>query len=162
MEDNSAVRQLATQLIKRRMSICTAESCTGGLVAKMFTDIEGSSSWFDCAFITYSNEAKQSMLGVKKSLLEHPGAVSQPVVAAMAEAAINGSSAKIAISISGIAGAGGGSKEKPVGMVWIGWAGKNYDTETQCFYFKGDREAVRNQAAEAAISGCIKYIVKNA
>ncbi|PCJ49956.1 MAG: damage-inducible protein CinA [Gammaproteobacteria bacterium] len=156
------INQLSTQLIKRRLSICTAESCTGGLIAKLFTDKSGSSDWFDCAFISYTNAAKQLMLGVTKSTLESSGAVSQPTVIEMAEGAINKSNSKVSIAISGVAGPGGGTKEKPVGMVWISWAGKHYETETQCYYFDGDRDSIRYQAARAAIKGVIKYIVKNA
>jgi len=159
---DSEIEKLVNQLVKRRMSVCTAESCTGGLIAKLFTDIDGSSNWFDCGYVSYSNDAKESMLGIKQSLIKKSGAVSQPVVAAMAEGAIKNSAAKIAIATSGIAGPDGGTKEKPVGMVWIAWAGKNYDNESKCFFFDGDRESVRNQAAKAAISGCIKFIVKNA
>jgi len=162
MDVQHDVVQLALQLTKRRLSICTAESCTGGLLAKLFTDIDGSSAWFDCGFITYSNAAKQSMLNIDQSLIDLSGAVSQPVVMAMAEGALTKSAAKISIATSGIAGPGGGTSEKPVGMVWIAWAGNNYDTQSQCFYFNGDRESIRNQAAKAAISGCVKYIVKNA
>jgi len=162
MELQKEVTDLANQLIRRRLTVCTAESCTGGLIAKVFTDLEGSSSWFDCGFITYSNQAKQSMLGIDGGLIDNSGAVSQPVVCAMAEGAITNSSAKIAIATSGIAGPGGGTKEKPVGMVWISWAGKNYHTESQCFFFDGDRDSVRNQATKAAIAGCVKFIVKNA
>ena len=162
MTIETEVIQLSNQLIKRRLSISTAESCTGGLIAKLFTDIEGSSEWFDSGFITYSNEAKHKMLGIENQIITASGAVSQPVVIAMAEGVIKNSSAKISIATTGIAGPGGGSKEKPVGMVWLAWAGKNYTTQSQCFYFEGDRESVRNQAASAAITGCVKFIVKNA
>jgi len=162
MDLESEISLLIKQLTRRRLTICTAESCTGGLISKLFTDRAGSSDWFDCAFITYTNEAKQQMLGVENSPLENSGAVSQPVVMAMAEGAIKNSSAKIAIATSGIAGPDGGTKEKPVGMVWIAWAGKRYETESRCFYFDGDRESIRMQAALAAISGAIKFIVNNA
>lgn len=162
MDLQTEIEQLVTQLTRRRLIICTAESCTGGLISKLFTDLPGASDWFDCAFITYTNQAKQQMLGVEKSALISSGAVSQPVVCAMAEGAIKNSSANIAISTSGIAGPGGGSPEKPVGMVWIAWSGKHYETQSQCFYFDGDRESIRNQAAKAAISGAVKFIVKNA
>ena len=161
-ELQTEISHLSKQLSKRRMTICTAESCTGGLIAKLFTDLPGSSDWFDCAFITYTNQAKQKMLNVEVSLLDKFGAVSQPVIVAMAKGALANCSSKIAIATSGIAGPAGGTVEKPVGMVWIAWAGKNYDTQSQCFYFDGDRDSIRNQAAKAAIAGCIKYIVKNA
>ncbi|MCP3673577.1 MAG: CinA family protein [Gammaproteobacteria bacterium] len=156
------VIQLSNQLIKRRLLICTAESCTGGLIAKSFTDVVGSSKWFESGFVTYSNNAKHKMLGLDKQLIESSGAVSQSVAVAMAEGAITNSLAKISIATTGIAGPAGGTKEKPVGMVWIAWAAKHYTTQSQCFFFDGDRESVRNQAAIAAISGCVKFIVKNA
>jgi len=162
MNPSDELSKLINQLVKRRLSICTAESCTGGLIAKQFTDHDGSSKWFDGGFVTYSNQAKSSMLGIEPSVIKKAGAVSRRVVIAMAEGALKNSSAKIAIATSGIAGPGGGTKEKPVGMVWIAWAGKNYDTQSQCFFFDGDRISVREQAANAALSGCVKFIVKNA
>ena len=156
------IEQLANQLSKRRLTICTAESCTGGLIAKLFTDKPGSSAWFDCSFITYSNQSKHALLGVNESTIEESGAVSQPVVCEMAEGALKKSACKISIAVTGIAGPGGGTKEKPVGMVWIAWSAGHYDTLSQCFYFDGDRNAIREQAANAAITGAVKYIVNNA
>ncbi len=162
MSQNEELSQLINQLEKRRLKICTAESCTGGLIAKQFTDHHGSSKWFDGGFITYSNQTKSNMLDIDPSVIKKAGAVSRRVVTAMANGALKNCSAKIAIATTGIAGPGGGTKEKPVGMVWIAWAGKKYDTESQCFFFEGDRSSVREQAAKAALSGCIKFIVKNA
>ncbi|MFT5520999.1 MAG: nicotinamide-nucleotide amidase [Enterobacterales bacterium] len=162
MDLQKEISQLNTQLVKRRLTICTAESCTGGLISKLFTDKPGSSEWFDCAFITYTNHAKKQMLGVKQSTLTSSGAVSQPTVSEMSEGAIKNSQSNISIATSGVAGPGGGSKEKPIGMVWISWSGKNYETVTECFYFDGDRDSIRFQAAKAAIKGAVKYIVKNA
>lgn len=162
MDLQNEVEKLVNQLTRRRLVISTAESCTGGLIAKLFTDLPGSSDWFDCSFITYSNESKSKMLGVDVEVLKNSGAVSQPVVTAMAEGAIKNSAANIAVATSGIAGPGGGTREKPVGMVWIAWAGRRYDTYSQCFYFDGDRDSIREQAAAAAIIGSIKYIVNNA
>ena len=162
MDIELLINQLTVQLTKRRLTICTVESCTGGLIAKSFTDLPGSSEWFDCAFVTYTNKAKQSMVGVLSETLKVSGAVSQPVVSEMAEGGIKASESNVSIAVSGIAGPDGGTKEKPLGMVWIAWAGKNYETECQCYYFKGSRESIRIQAMEAAISGAIKFIVKNA
>jgi nicotinamide-nucleotide amidase len=162
MDLDKEINQLKTQLIKRRLTICTAESCTGGLISKLFTDKPGSSDWFDCAFITYTNAAKKKMLGVMQSTLDNSGAVSQPTVLEMSEGAIKNSQSYVSIATSGVAGPGGGSKEKPIGMVWISWSGKNYETITECFYFDGDRDSIRYQAAQAAIKGAVKYIVKNA
>ncbi len=162
MDLSAEIDQLANQLTRRRLTLSTAESCTGGLVAKLITDKPGSSKWFEGALVTYNNQVKKSLLGISESILASSGAVSQPVVVAMAESAVNKVSSNISIAISGIAGPGGGTKEKPVGMVWVAWAGSNHTTQSQCFYFDGDRESIRNQAAEAAITGCIKFIVKNA
>ena len=162
MDLQKEIIQLSTQLVKRRLTICTAESCTGGLISKLFTDNSGSSEWFDCAFVTYTNNAKQQMLGVNPITIESSGAVSQPTVIEMSEGAINKSNSNVSIAISGVAGPSGGTKEKPVGMVWVSWSGKSYETLAQCFYFDGDRESIRFQAAKAAIQGAVKYIVKNA
>ena len=162
MKHDINIEQLATQLTKRRLTICTAESCTGGLVAKLLTDKPGSSAWFDCSFVTYSNNAKQNLLAVNESTLEDSGAVSQPTVCEMAEGALKKSGCKISMALTGIAGPGGGTKEKPVGMVWIAWSGRHYETLSQCFFFDGDRKSVREQAANAAITGAIKFIVNNA
>jgi len=104
------------------LHITAAESCTGGLIAKCLTDIDGSSSWFEQAWVTYSNKAKNEMLGVPYTLIQAHGAVSEPVVTAMANGALQRSGASIAIAVSGIAGPGGGSPEKPVGTVWVAWA----------------------------------------
>jgi nicotinamide-nucleotide amidase len=162
MDLQKEINQLNNQLIKRRLTICTAESCTGGLISKLFTDKPGASEWFDCAFITYTNQAKKQMLGVKQSTLTNSGAVSQPTVLEMSEGAIKNSESNISIATSGVAGPDGGTKEKPIGMVWISWSGRNYETVSECFYFDGDRDSIRFQAAKAAIKGAVKYIVKNA
>lgn len=154
--------KLILQLQKRRLSVATAESCTGGLVAKLLTDRSGASAWFDAGFVVYSGIAKQRQLDVSEAIIRTAGEVSRRVVTEMAEGAIKKSNANVAIAITGLAGPGGGSKEKPLGMVWVGWAGKNYDTETKCFHFDGDRDDIRQQAAEAAMNGLVHYIVKNA
>jgi nicotinamide-nucleotide amidase len=124
----------------------TAESCTGGGIASAVTDIAGSSAWFDRAFVTYSNEAKMDMLGVNAKTLKIHGAVSQEVVLEMAAGAIKHSVADVAISVSGIAGPGGGSDEKPVGTVWFGWKVGNQIEKQHCVCFDGDRGSVREQA----------------
>ena len=154
---NDTLDDLAAELGRRLMArgrmLATAESCTGGWIAKCCTDIAGSSAWFDRGFITYSNEAKHDMLGVSEALLASQGAVSEAVVRAMAEGALSNSRAQQTVAVSGIAGPGGGSAEKPVGTVWFAWAVKDGVARTQVVQFAGDREAVRRQTVELAIRG---------
>lgn len=133
---------IAEQLLNNRQMICTAESCTGGLVAKTFTDLAGSSGWFERGFVTYSNQSKIDMLGVKAATLARYGAVSEPVAGEMAAGALSHSRAQIAISVTGIAGPGGGSEQKPVGTVCFGFA-MNGQLLTATEWFGGDRQQVR-------------------
>ena len=114
------VRQLAARLTEKGWMLATAESCTGGMIAAACTDLAGSSQWFERGFVTYSNEAKTEMLGVPAELIAKHGAVSEEVVRAMAEGAIRHSRAQVSIAVTGVAGPGGGSAEKPVGTVWVG------------------------------------------
>jgi len=144
-------KKLITILKKFNLSISTAESCTGGLISKKITDIDGSSAVFWGSFITYSEDAKVKLLSVNKDLLKSYGAVSKEVVESMASGAILRSGTFCSLSVSGIAGPGGGSKEKPVGTVWI-CAALNPDIrKTQKFSFSGNREEVREKAAESAL-----------
>ncbi|WP_064602093.1 nicotinamide-nucleotide amidase [Photobacterium sp. J15] len=136
----------------------TAESCTGGGVSAAITDIAGSSGWFDRAFITYSNEAKQQMLGVSALTLEQHGAVSEEVVREMAAGALKHSLADISVAISGIAGPGGGTEAKPVGMVCFAWADKQGWMQVETCFFDGDRNAVRQQAIEKSLSGMLQRL----
>ena len=125
------------------LMIATAESCTGGLIAGAITEIAGSSAVFDRGFVTYSNEAKAEMLGVPPELIAEHGAVSEPVARAMAEGALARSKADVAVSVTGIAGPGGGSVEKPVGLVWFGLAARDQSAASEYHVFSGDRAAVR-------------------
>lgn len=159
---DNALDQLILQLKKRRLTICVAESCTGGLVAQQLTANSGATAYFDSGFVTYTGKAKHRLLGVKESTLEASGEVSRKVVTEMATGALNNSDANLSLAITGIAGPTGGTNEKPVGMVWIGWAGKNAEPESTCFHFKGDRQSIRQQAAEAAMHGMVRFLVKNA
>jgi len=136
------VKQLSAALLRKQQKVCTAESCTGGLIAKTFTDLAGSSDWFDRGFVTYSNAAKSEMLGVPVTLIEDYGAVSEPVANAMASGALRHSEADYAIAVTGVAGPGGGSEEKPVGTVWIAVACA-HQAQARCYHFDGDRAAVR-------------------
>lgn len=144
---------LSSQLIEQCKVISTAESCTGGWIAKIITDIEGSSAWFESSIITYSNQAKIDLLGVNQSTLDINGAVSQPVVKEMVLGLLDRCSADIGISISGIAGPGGGTEDKPVGTVWIAWATPGLLVEALRYQFKGDRNQVRMQAVAEALRG---------
>jgi nicotinamide-nucleotide amidase len=150
--------ELATRLSARGIMLATAESCTGGWVAKVLTDLAGSSAWFERGFVTYSNAAKQEMLGVDPLSIEQYGAVSEATVSEMATGAIVHSQAGAALSISGIAGPGGGSAEKPVGTVWFAWAIKGQAVRTRCCQFPGDRDAVRQQAVETALQGMVDLL----
>lgn len=152
------VAQLAQRLSGRGMMLAAAESCTGGWLAKVCTDMAGSSGWFDRGFVTYTNEAKQEMLGVAAETLQDHGAVSEQTVAEMAVGALAHSRARIAVSISGIAGPGGGSVEKPVGTVCFGWAQAGSEAVTVRRHFDGDREAVRAQAVLHALQGLVEYL----
>jgi len=146
-------RQLGELLTAGHWVCAVAESCTGGRLAAAITDIAGSSEWFDRGFITYSNQSKMDMLGVRQENLTANGAVSEEVVYAMAEGALSASTADLTVAISGIAGPGGGSIEKPVGLVWLAWAGRQFKTEVQFYHFKGDRLTIRSQAVCVALDG---------
>jgi nicotinamide-nucleotide amidase len=136
-------------------SIATAESCTGGYIAKVLTDLPGSSQWFGAGFVTYSNAAKTTLLGVPAGILETHGAVSEAVVCAMAEGAWTRAAARRAVAVSGIAGPTGGSAAKPVGTVWLAWAGPDRPTRSEVHHFAGDRDAIRRQAVLAALEGLL-------
>ena len=146
-------QQLAEVLVAKRLLVSTAESCTGGWIAKTLTDIAGSSAWFDCGMVAYSYEAKQAMLGVRPQTLEKEGAVSRETVIEMVSGALVHSAASMAVAVTGIAGPGGGTADKPVGTVWIGWKRRGGYPQAQVFHFAGDREAVRRQTIAAALSG---------
>ncbi|NII10277.1 nicotinamide-nucleotide amidohydrolase family protein [Oleiagrimonas sp. C23AA] len=138
--------------------LATAESCTGGWIAKCLTDLAGSSAWFRGGLVSYSNEAKRGLLGVQAQALQTHGAVSEVVVRQMAEGACRAMQADRTVAVSGIAGPGGGSAHKPVGTVWIAWAAAGLTTRAECFHFAGDREAVRRQSVLAALTGLEKTL----
>lgn len=155
--DDSTLRQLAETLGMRlrdaRERLVTAESCTGGWIAKAVTDIAGSSDWFDCGMAAYSYEAKQALLGVRPQTLEQHGAVSRETVVEMVSGALVNSGASVAVAVTGIAGPGGGSPDKPVGTVWVGWKRRGGYARAEVFHFEGDRDAVRRQTVAAALQG---------
>jgi nicotinamide-nucleotide amidase len=152
-----SVRELAELLLQRGLKVCTAESCTGGLIAKSFTDLPGSSAWFERGFVTYSNPAKMDLLQVREATLRADGAVSLETALQMAAGALANSAADLAVSVTGIAGPDGGSEDKPVGTVCFGFAiGDRVDAE-RC-HFDGDRAAVREQSARHAIEGLLRRL----
>ena len=136
----------AESLNEHGLRLAVAESCTGGWLAKVLTDLPGSSGWFDRGYVTYSNAAKQSMLGVQQATLRTHGAVSKETVAEMTAGALKESGADLALAVSGIAGPGGGSVEKPVGSVCFSWQRRGDLPQVSCERFTGDREAVRRQS----------------
>ena len=140
------------------LRLATAESCTGGWVAGAVTAIAGSSEWFDRGFVTYSNDAKMEMLGVSAATLEAFGAVSEQTAGEMAAGALAHSKAQLALSITGVAGPGGGSAEKPVGMVCFGWAGEGGAPLVITRNFSGDRESVRRQSVICALQGVLERL----
>lgn len=150
--------ELGTRLLERGEVLATAESCTGGWVSQVITAIAGSSNWFDCGFVTYSNTAKAEMLGVSKKTIVHDGAVSEPVVIEMAGGALQRSRAQWALAISGVAGPAGGTPEKPVGTVCFAWAGPDGFAEAETCHFPGDREAVRRASVEHALRGLLSRL----
>ncbi|MDH7454255.1 CinA family protein [Luteimonas composti] len=151
------LRQLATSVGARLREghhmLVTAESCTGGWIAKVMTDIAGSSEWFDCGMAAYSYEAKQALLGVSPQTLEVHGAVSRETAIEMVSGALVHSGASVAVAVTGIAGPGGGSADKPVGTVWIAWKRRGGYARAELFQFDGDRDAVRRQTVAAALRG---------
>lgn len=150
--DQLAAR-IGVRLLAARDRVVTAESCTGGWIAKAMTGIAGSSDWFDCGMVAYSYEAKQALLGVRPQTLETQGAVSRETVIEMVSGALVHSGASVAVAVTGIAGPGGGSADKPVGTVWIGWKRRGGYTRAELFHFDGDRDAVRRQTVARALQG---------
>ena len=147
-------KRLAARLKGANATLATAESCTGGWAAQVVTSVAGSSAWFDRGFVTYSNAAKQEMLGVRPETLSVHGAVSEETAREMARGALQRSRATVALSITGVAGPGGGSQEKPVGMVCFAWS-RGGEVRSETRHFAGDRESVRRQSVILALEGVI-------
>ena len=147
--------QLAHALKQTGRSVATAESCTGGWLGEVLTSIPGSSVWYERGFITYSNMAKREMLGVKTETLTRHGAVSEPTARAMAEGALGASHADLVVAITGIAGPGGGTPEKPVGTVCFAWGARRQPVVSRTEHFHGDRAAIRRAAVMTAIRGLL-------
>ncbi|GAB6067299.1 nicotinamide-nucleotide amidase [Methylothermus subterraneus] len=147
--------QVGALLQRRGWLLVTAESCTGGWIAKCVTDVAGSSAWFDRGFVTYSNAAKTELLGVRAETLDRYGAVSEETVQEMALGALARSRAQVAVAVSGIAGPAGGTPDKPVGLVWLAWQVQGEPCRTCRLQFAGNRESVRRQAVRAALEGIL-------
>lgn len=151
------VQELADLLKQREWMLATAESCTGGMISAACTDLAGSSDWFDRGFVTYSNEAKVDQLGVDAALIASNGAVSEVVARAMAFGAVRHSRARVGVAVTGIAGPGGGTKDKPVGTVWFAFMiDGRLSSETR--HFDGDRAAVRRQTVDHAFARLIEHL----
>ncbi|OOG45297.1 damage-inducible protein CinA [Rhodanobacter sp. C06] len=151
---------VAESCLRQRLMLVTAESCTGGWIAKTLTDLPGSSAWFDAGVVTYSYEAKQALLGVDPRTLEHTGAVSEETVLEMVSGALARFGAGVAVAVTGIAGPTGGTPDKPVGTVWIGWKRRGGYAHALLCHFGGDRDAVRRQTVAAALAGLRKTLTE--
>jgi nicotinamide-nucleotide amidase len=150
--------EVGQALKTRRLMLATAESCTGGWIAEAVTMVPGSSAWFERGFVTYTNISKREMLGVSVDTLAAHGAVAEPTVREMAHGALAASHAQIAVAVSGTAGPGGGTLEKPVGTVCLAWSAKDGETHSETRQFAGNREAVRRQAVEYALEGVLRLL----
>lgn len=152
--------QVGAALRTRERILALAESCTGGWIAKIITDVPGSSGWFDRGFVTYSNTAKTDLLGVRKATIATHGAVSGEVVAEMAAGALQRSPADVVVAVSGVAGPDGGTADKPVGTVYLAWAPRGDTPQIERRQFAGDREAVRRQTVAVALQGLLDVVAR--
>lgn len=149
--------QVGAQLAQKNLLLVTAESCTGGGVAQALTEISGSSNWFECGFVTYSNASKSELLNITPALIAQYGAVSEETAAAMAEGALANSEAHVALSTTGIAGPLGAVPGKPVGTVCFGWSMQG-KTHTERLHFDGDRKSIREQSVVYALKGLLEFL----
>ncbi|WP_297459942.1 CinA family protein [Ferrovum sp.] len=161
-KDLALAQQVGEALSQRGWTLATAESCTGGGMAALVTEIPGCSHWFDRAWVTYSNQSKVTLLGVPETLIEAFGAVSEPVVCAMVEGALKFSRADIVVAVSGVAGPGGGTVHKPVGTVCLAWGERQGGVRTDTFWFPGDRRAIRAAAITQGLLGVWDWASKPA
>ncbi|REC95527.1 CinA family protein [Kushneria indalinina] len=164
MATASGIQELASRLCRlcqqQRVVLTTAESCTGGGVARAITDVAGSSACFETGYITYANSAKQRLLGVSSVSLELFGAVSETVVHEMVRGACRDSGADLGVAISGVAGPGGGTPDKPVGTVWLAW-GNATQSQARCYQLNGERLEVRREAVALALKGLVERLEEN-
>lgn len=154
----ASIEELASLLRARKAFLAVAESCTGGLLAKRLTDLAGSSEWFERGLVTYSNRSKQDLLGVGPDLLAQAGAVSRECAEAMARGLMVMTPADWGVAVTGIAGPGGGTPEKPVGLVWFAWASRHAPVDVESRQFGGSREAIRAAAVETALEGLLERL----
>ena len=155
---NALARELGALLLERGEMLALAESCTGGWVGKAVTELPGSSAWFSAGFVTYSNDAKLRLLGVRAETLRTHGAVSAETAAEMAQGALTRGGTDWSLAVTGIAGPDGGSATRPVGLVWFAWSGRNGLLESESRIFAGNRQAVRMQSVEHAVQGLLARI----
>jgi nicotinamide-nucleotide amidase len=155
---NSLARRVGARLKQLGLKLATAESCTGGWIAQAVTSVAGSSEWFERGFVTYSNEAKEELLGVRAATLSRYGAVSEQTAREMASGALERSWAQIAVAVTGIAGPGGGTRKKPVGMVCFAWARKKGETESIVLRLRGSREGIRRRSVAFALRGLLETL----
>ena len=154
---DALAQKLGARLKGAGAKLVTAESCTGGWAAQVVTSVAGSSAWFECGFVTYSNQAKRELLGVREDTLQKHGAVSEQTAREMAQGALSRGRGTVALAVTGVAGPGGGSAGKPVGMVCFAWAsGRSVRSETR--QFSGDRESVRRQSVIRALEGVLQHL----
>jgi nicotinamide-nucleotide amidase len=149
---------VGVRLQSEHLSLVTAESCTGGWIAKMVTDVPGCSAWFECGIAAYSYEAKQGLLGVRSDTLLNHGAVSRETVLEMVSGALTHAGATISVAVTGIAGPSGGTEDKPVGTVWLAWKRRGGYPHAELHHFGGDREVVRRQTVEIALRGILRIL----
>ena len=159
-EFTGLVTELAGCLLARHWTLATAESCTGGWIAKCCTDLAGSSAWFERGFVTYSNDAKQELLGVSPETLDAEGAVSEAVALQMALGARSRAGVKVALAVTGIAGPDGAAPDKPVGTVWFTWSVEGHADSSEVRQFDGGRDAVRRQTVAHALRGLLSLLCK--
>ena len=157
-EIDDVSRALGEACVQGKTTVATAESCTGGGVGEAISRTPGASAWFDRGFVTYSNDAKVDLLGVKQETIGSFGAVSEAVAREMAVGALHQSSAEFAVAVTGVAGPDGGTSSKPVGLVWFAWASLDGKVETRFEIFGGDRAAIRGQAVLEALKGLVAIV----
>lgn len=161
-DDLAALAQeVGRTLGQASLLLATAESCTGGWVGRVVTSVDGSSRWYERGFVTYSEDAKQELLGVPSDVLKQHGAVSEATARAMAEGALSHSHADVALAITGIAGPSGGSEKKPVGTVWFAWAVRGHATRAARHLLKGDRESIRRQSVAIALRELVAWVTSD-
>ena len=162
MKYTDKITQLSTEvgrlLFEKKLKLTTIESCTGGWIGKVLTDVAGSSAWYECGYVTYSDASKIRLVGVSSETIKRSGAVSEPVAQEMAQCSFASTGSDIALAVTGIAGPSGGSLEKPVGTVWFAWASRTGGCKTETKVFSGDRKGIREQTVSMALSQLLLFL----